>query len=87
MSGTPEFMVAPFQAAGAFWMPKLKMEKKNAGGDMEKETDVVIVGTGAAGLFCALQLPTRKTAIPFWHRAGSVSCVPKTTMKAILRTP
>ncbi len=24
---------------------------------MEKETDVVIVGTGAAGLFCALQLP------------------------------
>ena len=57
MSGTPEFMVAPFQAAGAFWMPKLKMEKKNAGGDMEKETDVVIVGTGAAGLFCALQLP------------------------------
>ncbi len=27
------------------------------GGDMEKETDIVIVGTGAAGLFCALQLP------------------------------
>ena len=24
---------------------------------MEKETDIVIVGTGAAGLFCALQLP------------------------------
>ncbi len=24
---------------------------------MEKETDVIIVGTGAAGLFCALQLP------------------------------
>ncbi len=34
-----------------------KMEKKNTGGDMEKETDIVIVGTGAAGLFCALQLP------------------------------
>ncbi|MCI9059049.1 MAG: FAD-binding protein, partial [Lachnospiraceae bacterium] len=27
---------------------------------MEKETDVVIVGTGAAGLFCALQLPESK---------------------------
>lgn len=27
---------------------------------MEKETDVIIVGTGAAGLFCALQLPERK---------------------------
>ena len=24
---------------------------------MEKETEVIIVGTGAAGLFCALQLP------------------------------
>ena len=24
---------------------------------MERETDLVIVGTGAAGLFCALQLP------------------------------
>ncbi len=27
---------------------------------MEKETDVIIVGTGAAGLFCALQLPESK---------------------------
>lgn len=27
---------------------------------MERETDVVIVGTGAAGLFCALQLPESK---------------------------
>lgn len=27
---------------------------------MEKETDVVIIGTGAAGLFCALQLPENK---------------------------
>ncbi len=27
---------------------------------MEKETDVVIIGTGAAGLFCALQLPEDK---------------------------
>ena len=27
---------------------------------MERETDVVIVGTGAAGLFCALQLPAEK---------------------------
>lgn len=27
---------------------------------MEKETEVVIVGTGAAGLFCALQLPEDK---------------------------
>lgn len=27
---------------------------------MEKETEVVIVGTGAAGLFCALQLPESK---------------------------
>lgn len=38
-------------------MPNLKMGKRHTGGDMEKETDVVIVGTGAAGLFCALQLP------------------------------
>ncbi len=28
-----------------------------AGGEMERETDIVIIGTGAAGLFCALQLP------------------------------
>lgn len=27
---------------------------------MEKETDVIIAGTGAAGLFCALQLPESK---------------------------
>ena len=27
---------------------------------MERETEVVIVGTGAAGLFCALQLPQDK---------------------------
>ncbi|MCI8484579.1 MAG: L-aspartate oxidase [Lachnospiraceae bacterium] len=27
---------------------------------MERETDVVIIGTGAAGLFCALQLPENK---------------------------
>lgn len=27
---------------------------------MEKETDVIIVGTGAAGLFCALQIPENK---------------------------
>lgn len=27
---------------------------------MERETDVIIVGTGAAGLFCALQLPEEK---------------------------
>ena len=37
---------------------RLNLEmRENAGGDMEKETDVIIVGTGAAGLFCALQLP------------------------------
>ena len=27
---------------------------------MERETEVVIVGTGAAGLFCALQIPENK---------------------------
>lgn len=27
---------------------------------MERETDVIIVGTGAAGLFCALQIPENK---------------------------
>lgn len=27
---------------------------------MKKETEVIIVGTGAAGLFCALQLPEEK---------------------------
>ena len=27
---------------------------------MERETDVIVVGTGAAGLFCALQFPEDK---------------------------
>ena len=27
---------------------------------MERETEVVIVGTGASGLFCALQIPENK---------------------------
>ena len=27
---------------------------------MERETEVIIVGSGAAGLFCALQLPEEK---------------------------
>ena len=37
---------------------------------MERETDVIVVGTGAAGLFCALQFPEDKKVIlyaPTWR--------------------
>ena len=42
---------------------------------MERETEVVIVGTGAAGLFCALQLPesTKITIITKAEAEGSDS--------------
>ena len=41
------------------------------------KTDIVIVGTGVSGLYCALNLPRDKKivmvtmikAIRFWHRA------------------
>ena len=40
------------------------------------KTDIVIVGTGVSGLYCALNLPrdkkivmVTKAAIRFWHRA------------------
>ena len=66
---------------------------------MKIKTDVVIVGTGVAGMFSALKLPEtkkiviitkedmRKRTIPSWHRAGSVCSVMKMIMTAILKTP
>ena len=45
------------------------------------QTDILIVGTGASGLFAALHVPEDRqvlmitkdeVAIPFLHRAGSV---------------
>ena len=65
---------------------------------MKEHYDVIIVGTGAAGLYCALNLPEkmkillitnrRQTSqIHSWHRAESVCCAAKMTMKIILKIP
>ena len=65
---------------------------------MKIKTDVVIVGTGVAGMFSALKLPRDKKIViitkedmrssdSFWHRAGSVYSVMKMIMTAILKTP
>ena len=60
--------------------------------------DVIIVGTGAAGLFCALNFPeTKKVCIitkrradesdSFWRRAAYVCCGVRKITKIILKTP
>ena len=60
--------------------------------------DVIIVGTGAAGLFCALNFPeTKKVCIItksglmsptlFWPRAAYVCCGVRKITKIILKTP
>lgn len=65
---------------------------------MKEYYDVIIVGTGAAGLYCALNLPERKnilmitkrkriSLILFWLRAASVCFVVRMTMRIILRIP
>ena len=64
---------------------------------MKIKTDVVIVGTGVAGMFSALKLPRDKKIVIITkedmrssdslHRAGSVYSVMKMIMTAILKTP
>ena len=59
--------------------------------------DVIIVGTGAAGLFCALNFPeTKKVCIITKRRAdesdsflaqGGICCGVRKTTKIILKTP
>ncbi len=60
----------------------MRKEERKKGKWMDRKADVIIVGTGAAGLFAALSLPrdkeiiiitkrTQRAAIPFWLRAGS----------------
>ena len=61
---------------------------------MKEHYDVIIVGTGAAGLYCALNLPEKMKILLItkqeadqsdssWHRAESVCCAAKMTMKII----
>ena len=63
---------------------------------MDINTDVVIVGTGVAGLFSALNLPAEKKIVmitksdvessdSFLHRGESVYSEMRMTMKAILK--
>lgn len=63
---------------------------------MNKKADVVIVGTGVAGLFSALNLPDDKEIIMtrnqmpravthFWHRAESVYSGMNRIMTVILK--
>ena len=63
---------------------------------MNKKADVVIVGTGVAGLFSALNLPDDKEIImitkadaqssdSFWHRAESVYSGMNRIMTVILK--
>lgn len=60
--------------------------------------DVIIVGTGAAGLFCALNFQRQKRSVLsqkgglmsptlFWPRAAYVCCGVRKTTKIILKTP
>ena len=59
-----------------------------------EKTDIVIVGCGVAGLYCALNLSEDKKIIvvtkdiaPFWLRAESVSCGTIRTMTPFTKTP
>lgn len=65
---------------------------------MKEYYDVIIVGTGAAGLYCALNLPERKRIllitkqeadhrIPSWRRVVSACFEGKMIIRTILRTP
>jgi len=54
--------------------------------------DVIIVGTGAAGLFCALKsVLSQKSGLMsptlFWPRAAYVCCGVRKITKIILKTP
>ena len=65
---------------------------------MKEHYDVIIVGTGAAGLYCALNLPEKMKILlitkqeadqsdSFLDRAESVCCAAKMTKKIILKIP
>ena len=65
---------------------------------MKEHYDVIIVGTGAAGLYCALSFPERIKVLmitkkeadqsdSFWRRAESVCSEERTITKTILKIP
>ena len=64
--------------------------------EKQDQVDVVIVGTGVAGLFAALNLPRDfkimmitkadlESSDSFWHRAESAFCAMKVIMTVILK--
>ena len=65
---------------------------------MKENYDVIIVGTGAAGLYCALNLPSRMKVLmltkqqadqsdSFWHRAVSACSEEKKIIMITLKIP
>ena len=63
---------------------------------MNEYYDAIIVGTGAAGLYCALNLPKRKKILMLTKQGADLSdsflaqggiCVVKMITRTILKTP
>ena len=64
---------------------------------MKENYDVIIVGTGAAALYCALNLPSRMKVLMlttaggsvrlFWHRAVSACSEEKKIIMITLKIP